>query len=114
MGARIPVLPRNDHPNLSLGGQKCFGKSGIFKFFQVQLNHLNNSNSGAFGGQWPGLHGPSSHYLRPHGCSSPHIVTKQPPKPILGATEGLWKRCIGENFQVPLNHLNNSHFGAFK
>ena len=33
------------------------------------------TNTG-FGGSWLGLHGPSGHYVGPHGCPSTCIVTK--------------------------------------
>ena len=50
VGAQVPVLSANDHPNPSQGRQKCFGKSRNVKNFQVSLNSLRNSNFGAFGG----------------------------------------------------------------
>ena len=46
MGAEVPVLPLNYHPNTSQGQQKGFRKCGIFENFQVSLNSLHNRNFG--------------------------------------------------------------------
>ena len=104
-----PVLSLNDHLNPSQGQQKGFGKSQIFENFQVPLNCLFE----AFGG--PGLQGPSSHYVGPHGRSSTRIATKWPPKPIPGVTDRVRKKS---NFQKILRchtiHPNNSNFGSFR
>ena len=43
MGAQVPVLSPNDHPNPSEGQQKGFKKIGNVKNFQVSLNSLRNS-----------------------------------------------------------------------
>ena len=64
------------HPNPPQGRQKGFGKSQTLKKLQMPLNTLNGSNFGAFGGPWLGLHGPSSHYMGPHGCTRTSTVTK--------------------------------------
>ena len=39
---------------------------------------LTTAVVGGFGGRgaWPVLHGPSSHYVGPHGCSNTRVVTK--------------------------------------
>ena len=50
MGAQVPVLSPNDHPNPFQGRQKGFGKGRILKNFQEPLNNLNKGNFGAFGG----------------------------------------------------------------
>ena len=99
MGAQVPVLSLNHHPNPSQGRQKGFRKRRISEILQVSLNSLHNGNFGAFGGPWLGLYGLGSHYVGPRGCSSTCIVTKSSPKPIPGATEGFpkkanfWKSC---------------------
>ena len=50
MGAQVPVLSLNHHPNPSQGRQKGFRKSSISEILQVSLNSLHNANFGAFGG----------------------------------------------------------------
>ena len=50
MGAQVPVLSLNHHPNPSQGRQKGFGKRPILEILQVSLNSLHNGNFGAFGG----------------------------------------------------------------
>ena len=50
MGAQIPTLTPNDHPNPSERQQRGLGKHQIFENVQVPLNSLNNGNFGAFGG----------------------------------------------------------------
>ena len=47
MGAQLPVLSPNDHPNPSYGQQKGFGKRRNLKIFQVPLNSLTRMGSGA-------------------------------------------------------------------
>ena len=75
----------------------------------MSLNSLHNSNFGAFlgggGGAWLGLHGPSGHYMGPHGCPSTRIVTKSSPIPSKGQQKGFGKSRILEILQVPLNSL---------
>ena len=61
------------HPR---GDSRVLEKNRILKKFYVPLNSLHNSNFGASGGPWLGLHGPSSHYVGLHGCSSTCLVTK--------------------------------------
>ena len=58
MGAQIHVLSPNDHP-YPYRGRNSFGKSSIFKIFQVLLDNLNNGNFRLLGNQWPGQHRPS-------------------------------------------------------
>ena len=50
VGAQVPVLSLNHHPNPSQGRQKGFQKSRISEILQVSLNSLHNGNFGAFGG----------------------------------------------------------------
>ena len=50
MGAKVPILSLNHHPNPSQGRQEGFQKSRILEILQVSLNSLHNSNFGAFGG----------------------------------------------------------------
>ena len=50
VGAEVPILSPNDHPNQSQGREKGFGKRHILKNFKVSQNNLHNSNFGAFGG----------------------------------------------------------------
>ena len=67
MGAGVPVLSPNAHLNPSKGRQKGFE---IFE-------NLQRPKSKQFRGfWWAKLHGPSGHYVGPHGCLSTRIVTK--------------------------------------
>ena len=67
----LPVLSPNENPNSSHRQRKGFAKDLLFyNNFQVPLNSLNNNNFTAFNGPWPGLHGPSSHYVGIHGFLS--------------------------------------------
>ena len=50
MGAQVPVLSLNHHPNPSQWRRKGFRKSRISEILQVSLNSLHNGNLGAFGG----------------------------------------------------------------
>ena len=50
MGAQVPVLSLNDHPNPSQGREKGFEKVRILKILWVSLQSLHNSNFGALGG----------------------------------------------------------------
>ena len=50
MGAQVPVLSPNDHPNPFQGRLKSFGKRRISEILQVSLNSLYNGNFEAFGG----------------------------------------------------------------
>ena len=93
MGAQVPVLSLNHHPNPCQGQQKGFGRRRISEILRVSLNSLHHGNFGAFGGPWLGLYGLGSHYVGPHGCSSTRTVTKSSPKPIPGATEGFPKKA---------------------
>ena len=76
MGAQAPACHQMISQIHSGGDGKISKKLQVFEFSQVPLNSRNNSNFEALGGPWPGLHGPSSHYVGPHGCSSTPIVTK--------------------------------------
>ena len=46
MSAEVPVLSPSDHPNLSQGRRKGFGKSRIFEIFHRPPNSQNNRNCG--------------------------------------------------------------------
>ena len=46
MGAQVPVLSLNYHPNPSQGQQKGFGKSRILEILQVSLNSLIQRENG--------------------------------------------------------------------
>ena len=59
---------------LQHGLEELWGQ--FFENCQVPLNGPNNRNFGAFGGSWPELHTPSSHYVGPHGCERTHFTTK--------------------------------------
>ena len=93
--AQVPVLSPTDHPNPSQGRQKEKGKRQSLKNFQVPLNSLHNCNFGAFGGATLGVHGPSSHYVGPHGRSSTRIVHK-----IITQTHPWGDRRVSEKVEV--------------
>ena len=76
MGAQIPVLSPNDHPNPAQAQQKGSGKCENLKTLHVSLNYITTAIFGLLGGPWLGLHGPSSHHAGPRGFSSTRIVTK--------------------------------------
>ena len=46
MGAQVPVLSLNHHPNPSQGRQKGFRKSPISEILQVSLNSLIQRENG--------------------------------------------------------------------
>ena len=48
--------------------------------------------SGPSRAPWPRPHGPSGHYVGPHGRSSTRIVTKRPSTPIPMVTKGFQKK----------------------
>ena len=50
MGAQVPVLSLNHHPNPSQGRHKGFEKRRISEILQMSLNSLHNGNFGVFGG----------------------------------------------------------------
>ena len=50
MGAQVPVLSLNHHPNPSQGRQKGFRKSPISEILQVSLNSLSPHQQGPIGG----------------------------------------------------------------
>ena len=50
MGAQVPILSLNPHPNPAQGRQKGFGKRHISEILQVSLNSLHHGNFVPFGG----------------------------------------------------------------
>ena len=109
MGAQVPILSPNDHPDPSQGQQEGFAKTKIPKNFQVPSNNLNTAISGLSGGPWPGLHGPSGHCVGPHGCSKPycHQMTTQTNP---GGIEGFWKKPNFQKFRC-ITSANTSNLG---
>ena len=106
MGAQVPVLSLNHHPNPSQGQQKGFGKRRISEILQVSLNSLHN---GKFRGFWRG-HG--SGYMGlvattwvPMGAQVPVLSLNHHPNPSQGLQKGFGKRRISEILQVSLNSL---------
>ena len=71
MGARVPVLSPNDHPNPSDGQQKDFRKNQILENCQVPLKSLKNSNFGAFVGHSSGYMGLAATMWVPMGAIVP-------------------------------------------
>ena len=114
MGAQILGLLPNVHPNPSQGRQKGFGRSQLLKNFLVLLNSLHNSNFGAFGGPMAQANGPSGHYVGPYGGDPvPVLSPNDYPNPSQGRQKGFGKSPSLKNFQVLLNSLSKSNFGAF-
>ena len=113
MGAQVPVLSLNHHPNPSQGRQKGFRKRQISEILQVSLNSLHNGNFGALGGPWFGLYGLGGHYVGSHGCSSTRIVTKSSPKPIIGATGGFPKKSNFGNLASVTKQPTQQQFWGF-
>ena len=52
-------------PRVTHGFRKSLG----FQKLSSTTKQLNNSTFGSFGGPWPKLHGPRSHYMGHHGSS---------------------------------------------
>ena len=104
MGAQVPLLSPNDHPNPSQGRQKDFRKSQISKkkitYHQTAFKPAMLGLWGGGGGQ-PGLHGPSSHYGSPWVLKYPYC--HQTIQPIPGATDVLRKKS---NFR---KHFQSTH-----
>ena len=104
VGAHVPVLSPNDHPNPSQEQQKGFGESGNVKNFQVSLKILRNSNFGAFGGPWHGLQrGLAATAWGSMGAQVPVLSPNDHPNPSQGQRKGFMKNPISKNFHVPLN-----------
>ena len=59
------------------------------------------------------LHGSSSYYVGPYGCSSTRIVTKSSPKPIPGATDGFRKRWNLGKFSGDTKQPKHQQFWGF-
>ena len=82
MGAQVPVLSPNDHPNLSYGQRKGFMKNRISKNFHVPLNRLSSGNVltakgpyGRGGGGRLGVPGVGTRDPR-HGLGGPYTRKK--------------------------------------
>ena len=113
MGAQVPALSLNHHPNSSQGRRKGFRKKANFGNLPGVTKQLTQAISRLLGGPWLGLYGLGGHYVGPHGCSSTRIVTKSSPKPIPGATEGFPKQWNFENLAGVTKHPPQQQFRGF-
>ena len=81
MGAQVPVLSLNHHPNPSQGRQKGFRKSRILEILQVSLNSLSGmktavlTGKGPYGGGRLGVPGVGTWDPR-HGLGGPYTRRK--------------------------------------
>ena len=79
------------------------GVENCFCAHRVPLTRLQGAILRLFRGAMARAHGPGSHYVGPHGCSSTRRVTKSSPKPIPEATKGF---CKNSNFKK----FSNAHW----
>ena len=106
MGAQVPVLSPNDHPNPSQGRQKGFGKRRISEILQVSLNSLHNGKfRGFWGGHGSGYMGLAATTWVPMGAQVPVLSLNHHPNPSQGRPEGFRKSRILEILRVSLNSL---------
>ena len=94
-------------PVISYGGPYRRRKwNGAWWRLQATQEPNHNQEFRGFWGAWA-THGPSGHYVGPHGRSSSRVVIKRSPKPIPGAAEGFWKMPNFRNFSVPTHQPEN-------
>ena len=92
VGAQVPALSLNHHPNPSQGRQKGFQKSRISEILQVSLNSLHNGNFGAFGGgHGSGYMGLAATTWVPMGAQVPALSLNHHPNPSQGRQKGFRK-----------------------
>ena len=80
------------------------------KYYQIAITYTT-AILGLSGCPWPGLHGPSGHYVGPHGARVPVWSPNDHPNPSQGWQNGFNKSQIFKNFRILLKCPNNGNFG---
>ena len=93
MGAQVPVLSLNHHPNPSQGRQKSFGKGRIFENLAgVTKQPTQRLFQGFWGGHGSGYMGLAATMRVPMGAQVPVLSLNHHPNPSRGRQKGFGKK----------------------